>query len=76
MSRQTAIMISQETPVRNWVDEDIPFEDEYNITFCDTDLTYCVEIANRKGFFSEQSKMRKKIVGRHMQFLQLIFFAV
>ena len=30
MSKQTAIVVSLETPVRNWVDEDVLFYDEYD----------------------------------------------
>ena len=30
MSKKTAIVVSLETPVRNWIDGDVLFEDEYD----------------------------------------------
>ena len=45
MSKQTAIVVSLETLVRNWVDRTCCFKMNIWQTFCDTDLTFCVMIA-------------------------------
>ena len=57
-SKHTAIVVSLETLVRNWVDEDVLFNTNIWQTCCNTDLTFCVMIAKEQGFFLRAKKLQ------------------
>ena len=46
LSKQTATVVSQETPVQIWVDEGMLFKEEYNTNLLRYLFNFCVTIAN------------------------------
>ena len=73
MNKQTAVVVSLETPVWNWVDEDVLFEHEYDTNFLDTDPRFCVMIAKEQGFFL-RAKRSQTLVCPNGHPSQLIFY--
>ena len=76
LGKQTAIVVSLETPFLNWVDEDVLFYDEYYTNLLRYGYSHLLcHDTKRKGLLSQNKKSQNRVCPYgQLDLCQLIFY--